>query len=254
MNKAMSNSPNDWMQFYQQDFLSQVAPSGRAAASEAVSSDRSPSDGSARASASAAAALPASRSPPGGGPGVAADPDHRDEHGHYQLPALVQQFTGGPSAPFGSGPGPGMLSFNFGLGGPGRRASAGRGAWAVGVSRAVPSATAAASSSTAIIPATSEPAVLALSKHQQPRRYLPPTPEARELEIVGRSCLRWFRHGGRPFAPGLFKASFFLLRRQQPEQTTTSSEKLIQYSRRRFIGTTSGALFNQMSRRLSPLH
>lgn len=30
--------------------------------------------------------------------------------------ALVQQFTGGPTAPFGPGHGPGVLSFNFGLG------------------------------------------------------------------------------------------------------------------------------------------
>ncbi|XP_030546625.1 VQ motif-containing protein 22 [Rhodamnia argentea] len=144
MSKTMSNSPNEWMQFYQQDFLSQVAPSGRAAASEAISSDRSRSDGAAGASASATAAIPVAApghaatlsnlgpsshlSPEGG----VAKPARRRSRASRRTPttvmntdttnfrALVQQFTGGPSAPFGSGPGPGMLSFNFGLGGPGQ--------------------------------------------------------------------------------------------------------------------------------------
>ncbi|KAI6673397.1 hypothetical protein NL676_001303 [Syzygium grande] len=147
MNKTMSNTPNDWMQFYQQDFLSQVAPSGRVAtASEAVSSDRSPPEGATAGASASSVAAALSVATPGHhataaglgnlGPsghlspeGGVAKPVRRRSRASRRTPttvmntdttnfrALVQQFTGGPSAPFGSGHGPGgVLNFNIGLG------------------------------------------------------------------------------------------------------------------------------------------
>ncbi|KAL3715360.1 hypothetical protein ACJRO7_007140 [Eucalyptus globulus] len=138
MNKAMSNTPNDWMQFYQQDFLSQAAPPGRAAAAaEGVSSGgQSPSDAAAATPSSSVAAGHHPAAALGNlGPGVRLSPDggvakpvRRRSRASRRTPttvmntdtsnfrALVQQFTGGPTAPFGPGHGPGVLSFNFGLG------------------------------------------------------------------------------------------------------------------------------------------
>lgn len=132
--ETMSSNPSDWTQFYQQNLSNQVLPPGRIL-SGSMFGDRV-SDATVVTttitSASTPSPLGAGNSSSGAGhlspEGRVSKPIRRRSRASRRTPttllntdttnfrAMVQQFTGGPSAPFASGSQLNAPNFNFGLG------------------------------------------------------------------------------------------------------------------------------------------
>ncbi|KAJ0028011.1 hypothetical protein Pint_36627 [Pistacia integerrima] len=125
MSETMS-SPGDWTQFYQQN-VSGRPSSGISPVSDSMITSVTTSLASSSASAAAASGSNIGNLSPDG---RVSKPVRRRSRASRRTPttllntdttnfrAMVQQFTGGPTAPFASGPHPGGPSgFNFGLGG-----------------------------------------------------------------------------------------------------------------------------------------
>ncbi|XP_031254165.1 VQ motif-containing protein 22 [Pistacia vera] len=133
MSETMS-SPGDWTQFYQQNVSGsgQMNPPGRPSSGISPVSDSMITSVTTSLASSSASAAAASGSNIGNlsPDGRVSKPVRRRSRASRRTPttllntdttnfrAMVQQFTGGPTAPFASGPHPGGPSgFNFGLGG-----------------------------------------------------------------------------------------------------------------------------------------